>query len=121
MAWRVKWRSGSWLLPRHQHADIVPEFRMRAALADDAPAVKHDDAVRHRDQFVELGRNQQYADPRLTGLADRLVDRLHRADVKPARRLRREEEQEPLGCQFACQHSLLLVAARQAGKRGARS
>ena len=45
-----------------------------------------------REQLVELGGDQQHADAALAGGADLAVDRLDRADVEAARRLRGEQE-----------------------------
>ena len=66
--------------------------RARRAVAHDPAAVDHDDAIRDGEQFVELGGDQQHRDAALAGGADMAVDRLDRADVEPARRLRGEEE-----------------------------
>ena len=49
------------------------------------------------EQLVELGGDQQHADAALAGGADVAVDRLDRADVEAARRLRREQEHQALG------------------------
>ena len=62
------------------------------ALAHHAAAVHHEEPVGHREQLVELGRAEQHGDAAPCRGADVAVDRLDRADVETARRLRRDEQ-----------------------------
>lgn len=44
----------SFVMSRHQRADLVAKLRMRGPLADNAPPIEHNDAVGDRDQLVKL-------------------------------------------------------------------
>ena len=99
---------------RHQEAEVLGVGLFRPALAGDAAAAEHDDAVGEREDLVEFDRDQEH---RLAGVAlrdDPLVDEFDRADVDAAGRLPDEQD---LGIAFdlARQHELLLIAAGEIG------
>ena len=77
-------------------------------------AAKHDDAVREREDLVELDRDQQH---RLAGVAlgdDSFVDEFDRPDVDAPGRLP-DEQDFGIAFDLARQHDLLLIAARKIG------
>ena len=98
----------------HQQAELALVRRVGPALAGDAAAAHHQDAVGQREDLVELDRDQQ---DRLAGVAQRdeaAVDELDRADVDAARRLA-DEQHLRVALDLARQHDLLLVAAGEFG------
>ncbi len=81
-------------------------------LRDDAPLVDHEDAVRERQDLLELERHQQDR-AALVALGDEPpVHVLDRADVEPAGRLGRHQHGR-VARHLAGDDDLLLVAARQ--------
>ena len=103
---------------RHHETDgPLGGLRLRH-LADDAPVVHDQDAVRERQDLVELDRDQE---DRLAGVAEGhqpAVDELDGADVHAARRLA-DQQQIRVPVELPREHDLLLVAARE-GRRGKR-
>ena len=78
------------------------------------PRAQYDDAVGEGEDFVELDRNEKQ---RLAGVAlgdDALVDEFDRADVDAAGRLP-DQQDFGIALDFARQHDLLLIAAREIG------
>ena len=80
--------------PRACHQDAhVGGFRdRRIDFAGDPALVDHQQAIRQRHHFFELGRHEQH---RAAGIAQRhqlAMDELDRADVDAARRLRDEQQ-----------------------------
>ena len=101
---------------RHQQPDRSGRATTRE-LADDAALVHDGDAVGQPEHLVELGRDQHDGRSLVALAHDAPVHELHRSDVETARRLR-DDEQLQWARQFAGEHDLLLVAARQrAGRR----
>ena len=70
------------------------------------------DAIRQADQFVEVGGDQQHADPAVAHRAQLVPDGGLRADVDATCRVRSEEHASFAG-ELAADDELLLVAPRQ--------
>ena len=104
-------------LPRHHGADALALAPARRAAR---PSSGRDRARRcdRRRRAARRARDEisSTPTPRRAGGADLAVDRLDRADVEAARRLRREQEHQRFERDLARQHRLLLVAAGQAAR-----
>ena len=76
-------------------------------------AVHHRDAIRQREDFVELGADEQDRLALRARVEQLLVNELDRADIDAARWLRREEHGEVLCPISRAIDDLLLIAARE--------
>src|SRR4029079_8027637 len=100
----------------HQQAYVLLVGATTVNDRDDPPAEHDADAVRHLQHLVQLGRDQERGDPRVTlgnGLA---MDELDAADAQAAGRLVEDEELQ-VALELAGHHDLLLVATRQRAGR----
>ena len=71
---------------------------------------EHDDPVGEREQFRELARGEDHAEPRATEPVDELVELSLRADVDATRGIIKQENRR-LREQPAADDTLLLIAA----------
>jgi hypothetical protein len=85
-------------LPRHHRADALALAWIGGAVAHDAAAIKDDNAIRDRDQFIELRRNKEDRGAAIAGGSDVAIDGGNGADVEPARRLGGEQERQFAFC-----------------------
>src|SRR6185437_6630921 len=83
-----------------------------SVLADDLAFVEHEDAVRQREDLVELERDEEDRSPFAALLDESPVQELDRADVEAARRLRRDQHLR-IARDLACGDDLLLVSPRE--------
>ena len=81
-------------------------------LADELAAVEHADAIREREDLVELGGNEEHRGAFVAHLDDATMDELDRSDVEAARRLRDEEHLDATR-ELAGDDHLLLVPTRE--------
>src|SRR3954464_292472 len=100
---------------RHRDPELLLAD-IRRELADDLSLVDDEDAVRQRQDLLELGRDEQDRAAFVALLDEAPVDELDRADVEPARRLCSEQDAR-VAADLAREHDLLLVSARE--RRGA--
>ena len=82
---------------------------------DDPALVDDEDAVGEREHLLELERDEQHGASLVALLDEPAVHELDRADVEPARRLRRDQDTR-VARHLARDHDLLLVAARERGR-----
>src|SRR5579871_1878320 len=108
------------LAPAAGHGE--PELflgRGRRELADDPALVDHEDAIREREDLLELERDEEHRSAGVALLDETAVHELDRADVESARRLRGDEHLR-VGVDLAREHDLLLIAAGQRARRRGR-
>ena len=96
----------AWRRSSRSVASLALDLRHDLALAHD------EDARADVHELLELRRDDEHAEARLRQVADDPVDLGLRRDVDAARRLV-QQEHAALVQQPACEHDLLLVAARQ--------
>jgi hypothetical protein len=96
--------------PSHQPAYCVPAGGGRRLFANHPTAKQNQDAIRDRNQLIELARNQEHADAAVPRLPDLLVDRGDGANVQPPRRLRCEKKDQRRDREFTRENRLLLIA-----------
>ena len=118
---RTSLRSRRRLLPAAEHleADLLLA-RARRVLADDPSLVHDEDAVGQREHLVELERDEQDRVTRVALGDQPPMDVLDRADVEPARRLRRDQD-DRVARDLARDDDLLLVAAGERPREGERA
>src|SRR5581483_188837 len=103
----------------HLEADLLLG-RVGAVLAHDLPLVDDEDAVRERQDLVQLERQEQDRAALVALLDEAPVDVLDRADVEPARRLGGDQHLR-IALDLAGEDHLLLVPARQRSGAGVRA
>ena len=81
-----------------------------STVGDELAAIHDADPVRHLEDLVELGRDEEDGGPGVALLDDPAVDELDAPDVEAARRLV-EDEQAKVAIELAGHDDLLLVAA----------
>src|SRR5262249_12075363 len=114
-------RSSRSLAPsRARHGDAELLFAdVRRELAHELTLVNDEDAVREREDLVELERDEQNRSSGVALRDEAAVDELDRADVETARRLRRDEDARIAG-DLPRENDLLLVASRERSVDGLR-
>src|SRR5262245_26544449 len=103
--------SGGRVLHEAGHGD--PELllaHVRAVFPDDLTLVDHENAIREREDLIQLERDEQDATALVSLLHETTMDELDRPDVQTACRLCRDEHLR-VARHLACDHDLLLVAA----------
>src|SRR5207247_7570272 len=76
---------------RHGQAELLLGH-FRSVLPDDAPLVDDEDAIREREDLVELQRDEQDGLSAVARLDEPPMDVLDRSDVEAARRLRGQQD-----------------------------
>src|SRR5260370_1509784 len=104
-----------WPSVPHQQAELALA-RLRAELADDPPALHHQDAVGQRADLVEIGRDEEDRHPRSFQRDESLVNKVARPDIEARGRLTNNQAERAV-VRFAGADELLLVAAGQGAGR----
>src|SRR3984957_6282502 len=99
----------------HRHQDFLRRLGARDFAGDAALAHRHD-AIRHRENFRKLRRNDDDRDALLRHVDEEIVDLDFRANVDASRRFVDDENPGPQR-QPARQHDLLLIAAGELTRR----
>ena len=94
----------------HQAADFLEIGVVRDQIGDDVAAIHHEDAVRKREDLIEIRGNDEDAPAAVAHLDEDSMDGLDCPDVDAARWLFRDDEPRPPR-QLARKLKLLLVAA----------
>src|SRR4249919_1853591 len=104
-------RGGPFLQADHLEADLL--LRDGAFVpAHDLALVEDEDAIREREDLIELERHEQDRAPLVALVHEPAVEVLDRADVEASRGLCRDERLRVAG-DLPGRHHLLLVAAGQ--------
>ena len=114
---RLPRRSCRFLSAGHRGAEVLRGHGLRVELADQLTAEDDLDPVGQADQLVEVGRDQQHAEPLAAGPLDVVPDRGLGADVDAAGRVR-GDQQDRVAAHLAADDQLLLVAAGQGAGGG---
>ena len=100
------------LCSSHHQAQPLEVGLVARHFAEDVPAVDDSDAIRERQDLLELGGDEQHRHARLCRGAEARRDVLDRTDVEPLRRLAGDEYRR-VSRELACEHEPLLITAGQ--------
>ena len=101
----------------HVGAENLRRRRRGLEFGVDQPVEHHDDPIRQRQQFFEVGGDEQHGQTGIAGVAEVLPDRRLCTDIDAAGRVRSDQD-AGIAVEFAADQQLLLIATGQGVQAG---